>query len=67
LIKNIPEAFKPRKAGWDSWLFRIVNTDEVAGSNPALVILFFAFFYFAYFAVMLTHLAFVTLDTNTYV
>jgi hypothetical protein len=33
-----------RKAGWDSWLFRIANTDEVAGSNPALVILLFAFF-----------------------
>ncbi len=25
-------------AGWCSWLSRIVNTDKVAGSSPALVI-----------------------------
>jgi hypothetical protein len=32
-------------AGWCSWLSRIVNTDKVAGSSPALVIVFF-FVYF---------------------
>ena len=28
------------KAGWCSWLSRILNTDKVLGSNPSLVIPF---------------------------
>ncbi len=33
------EAFK---AGWCSWLSRVLNTDKVLGSNPSLVTYIFA-------------------------
>ena len=42
----------PSLAGWSSWLSRIVNTDEVAGSSPALVNFFFLPIPFLFHTVM---------------
>ena len=43
LLKSKKMLTIQRLAGWCSWLSRIVNTDKVAGSSPALVINFLIF------------------------